>query len=139
MCLIINKIKKDTQVTSTIAEEDIKVFKVYRHLEGSDVLVSPYRLAITERGEQPEVKMRIVQRTYLTHAAVEEGYHSFKNLGDARLLIRHISFPHRFSVFKCVIPKGSHYYEGVFDILNNDLECYASNNLIVLEEKTKAR
>ena len=62
------------------------------------------------------------------------GFHTIKSLKDADRLKRDFeadSFHRRYKVFKCVIPKGSWYYEGFDDLFNYG---FVSDSLIVKRE-----
>lgn len=149
MCLIINKETEDTQINPMTAQEDITVWKVYRvsvkelnSKDDIDYLYSPYRLKYTRMGDQPEVEMKSNHYTspIESYGYVEEGYHSVKNLEDAWALKIHLdesSICDEIVVMKCIIPKGSKFYQGTFRITYAMIkfDCYASNNLRVLERK----
>lgn len=125
------------------ATEDIVCYKVlYKELCGkpfNGIYYSPYKffkyklnervssdfdfasLPLTKMSPQKEYKfIRIL--TYFRQ--VNKGLHSFKYLIDAHKL------NNRFIngiVMKCIIPKGSWYYEGIGDEL-------VSDNIIIIEE-----
>lgn len=120
------------------ATQDIVCYKVlYKVIK--DIYCSPYKqfpyklnervssdfdfasLPLTKMSPQKEYKfIRIL--TYFSQ--VNKGLHSFKYLIDANKL------NNRFlggTVMKCIIPKGSWYYEGRDDDL-------VSDNIIIIEE-----
>lgn len=125
------------------ATQDIVCYKVlYKGLYGktfNGIYYSPYKffkyklnelvssnfdfvsLPLIKRSPQEEYKfLRIL--TYFRQ--VNKGLHSFKYLIDAHKL------NNRFiegTVMKCIIPKGSWYYEGTYDEL-------VSDNIIIIEE-----
>lgn len=122
MCLTI-----ESHQLANIAQEDITVWKVYRKTE--KYLLSYYQEVRTNFGEQPTVEFGIVDdENDEGYSAVEEGYHSFKNLEDALKFYRTTRTNN--VLIECTIPKGSQYYLGTFGV-RQGYKCYASNNLIV--------
>ena len=75
-------------------------------------MVTPYRNFPVEIGKTYE--SNLIKKDEYVH----EGLHSFKNLDDAKKY-------HNGICVKCIIPKGSEYYEGTFC----DMDSYASNEL----------
>lgn len=122
MCTIIDKEQKPL-----IAKEDMIVYKGM--LNESDKIITPYELFEYNLGELYKTKLTIGGHYYafddVEEAAlkerygflwqsksnckpVEEGFHSCKN--PERL-------PGDYTIYECVIPKGSRYYEGLTDLI----------------------
>ena len=75
-------------------------------------IVTPYRDFLVEIGKT--YNSELIKKDEYVH----EGLHSFKNLDDAK--------KHHTGIYvECIIPKGSKYYEGKFDID----DAYASDKL----------
>ena len=121
--------------TPSIAQKDIVCYKfyilrkVYPPHEDA-VLLSPYQ-------DSPapiinEVTNTLLDRAYLSKYTavymVGRGFHSFKYLDD---LIEELDFWLSFDIkiFKCIIPKGTKYYEGKF----GDFPSYCSESIILKE------
>ena len=122
MCLI------TTKNIPEIAQEDIVCYKIYILIE--DELLSPYQgmpaPAINE------VTNTLLDRAYLSNYRgaymISKGFHSFKYLDD---LINELDFWQSFDIkiFRCIIPKGTKYYEGKF----GDFPSYCSESIILKE------
>ena len=123
MCLLFAKIKETT--------EDIICYKVYISFDNK--LRSPYM-----RFPAPnmnEVANTVLDRGYLGRAKdnnlaymVNRGFHSFKYIDD---LTKELYFwqSSDVKIFKCIIPKGTKYYEGKFD----ESSSYCSESIILKE------
>lgn len=118
MCLILQEgARKKT------ATEDMIVYKVISlYCDGS--YVTPYQYASVKLGETYTSELRKEKNDSI----VEIGIHSFKNLVDARNEKNYWDDPQE--IVKCIIPKGSKYYEGDFSCL---VDSYASTALKYLE------
>ena len=125
MCLI------TTKNIPEIAQEDIVCYKFYKLRENK--LFSPYKEVLAPNIN--EVANTVLDRGYLARAKdnnlaymVNRGFHSFKYLES---LIKELVF-WRLSyvrIFKCIIPKGTKYYEGTFDGSSS----YCSKSIILKE------
>lgn len=109
------------------AKKDIVVYKVCRYL-GGDIFSTAYQGAIVKIGETytSELIVNIFKNT------VNVGLHSFENISDAINLAQRWSTLH-YKVIKCIIPKGSSYYEGMFISSINNAKAYASDTLKYIE------
>jgi hypothetical protein len=136
MCLII-KPKQNPE----IATEDITCYKVLYYNSVSNEYSTVFQRAV--------VKAESVYESILTvadngiYVAVEEGLHSFVHIEDANMLTSFFNFAPlvdiennyklKCVIAKCLIPKGSTYYAGVFETFTKKSESYASNKLAYLE------
>lgn len=135
MCLI------TTKDIPEIAQEDIVCYKfyvlheVYPPYEGA-VLLSPYQNSpapainkvTTTLLDDTKYTVMSLNNTIVSRCLVNLGFHSFKYLND---LVRETNF-YPFStikIFKCIIPKGSKYYEGVYCKYSS----YCSESIILKE------
>ncbi len=118
MCLTLDKHSKRTK-----AEEDIACYKIVT-MSLSGCYYTYYQGIRINIGETYDSYLRKYKSDF--GSKVEEGLHSFKELKDARYFqsLRSWSF-----IIKCVIPKGSWYYEGFFGAEKS----YASNKLKYIE------
>ena len=122
MCLI------TTKNIPEIAQEDIVCYKIYILI--GDELLSPYQGSPAPTINK--VTNTLLDRAYLSNyrAAymISKGFHSFKYLDD---LIEELDFWLSFDIkiIKCIIPKGTKYYEGKF----GDFPSYCSESIILKE------
>ena len=122
MCLI------TTKNIPEIAQEDIVCYKIYILI--GDELLSPYQGSPAPTINK--VTNTLLDRAYLSNyrAAymISKGFHSFKYLDD---LIKELDFWLSFDIeiFRCIIPKGTKYYEGKF----NNSPSYCSESIILKE------
>ena len=71
----------------------------------------------------------------LPYHIVDEGFHSFVNLQDAkRKLDEWYEAPEGQTIVKCVIPKGAEYVKGTIDSSKNSPAGYVSHQIICLKE-----
>ena len=124
------------QTKPKIAEEDIICYKFY--IRDNEILFSPYQgfrapeigiVANTELGKsyRPTDNGSYIHN-FLGFKRVDKGFHSFKILEE----IKHKINGYRnldLVIFKCIIPRGSSYYEGRFDIYKS----YCSNSIKLIE------
>ena len=124
------------QTEPKIAEKDIICYKFYRRC--NEILVSPYQeVTAPEIGIVTNTKLgeshKLEGNAFYIHKfynirRVDEGFHSFKILEE----IKHKINGYRnldLVIFKCIIPRGSSYYEGKFD----RYESYCSNSIKLIE------
>ena len=105
MCL---KAKKDT--VKKIAEEDIVVWKYLCRFNFK--YYTPYQNMKVKVGKQYRTKLgKMICYSTFDFAVVNEGFHSFKFEEDAHTICK----SENQVVCKCVIPKGSEYYEGTYE------------------------
>ena len=124
------------QVEPKIAEKDIVCYKFYRRY--NEILISPYQevtapeigiVTNTKLGESHKLENDVFYiHEFYNIRRVDEGFHSFKILEE----IKHKINGYRnldLVIFKCIIPRGSSYYEGRFD----RYESYCSNSIKLVE------
>ena len=132
MCLI------TTKNIPEIAQEDIVCYKYYivEKKGGKEKLISPYyRVPAPNLNEVVSTKLDkislptgfdIKDSAYYT---IREGFHSFKCLKHViQDIDTWIKYPN-YKIFKCVIPKGTKYYEGK----SNESSSYCSESIILKE------
>ena len=108
MCLI------TTKNIPEIAQEDIICYKFYKLYDNGELL-SPYQGLHAPAINK--VTNTLLDRAYLSNYRatyiISRGFHSFKYLDD---LINELDFWQSFDIkiFRCIIPKGTKYYEGKF-------------------------
>ena len=105
MCLIRAKIKETT--------EDIVCFKLYISFEGE--LKSLFRRSLAPN--MNEIAKTYLEKPYDIGNYVDRGFHSFANLEDALQTGANISRLYNnmdIVVIKCIIPKDSKCYIGLF-------------------------
>lgn len=121
MCLELHKDNSELKK----AKKDIICYKFLR-VNSDGTLLTPYQGFRIE--DIPEEVTSNLIRNDNNH--VNEGIHSFVELRDALLdsVDEHNNFRDNVLV-KCIIPKGSHYYEGLFFTM----KAIASNKLKYLE------
>lgn len=143
MCLII-----ESNQRVKIAKKDIICYKVVLE-ESSEILVSPYQQRMVHIGEKMFSGMSFrttIQKRKLVKM-VEQGFHSFVHLKDAKVEREDFIFAGGYDVhiYKCVIPEGAKYYKGIFlslptfhrasspEIIAIEAESYASTQIIYKE------
>lgn len=111
MCLHLEK-----GATLQIAEEDIIVYKSLEYENG--IYFTPYRECHVEMGKTYTSELNKVKadkdfvypNNFICDADIFEGLHAFMNYEETiRFSIAHERF-----TAKCIIPKGSSYYVGLF-------------------------
>lgn len=127
MCLTINKNQKEQ-----IATEDITCYKVIipRVPNTDNDYITPYMNTPVAIGEQYHSEIRIDCDNMIRVAL-----HSFERLYDAAMENYSWDFMGNSQVVKCVIPKGSTYYKGVFQGSGG----YASNCIRYVEKTNRDR
>ncbi len=139
MCLLVGLIR-DSKTSRQVAKEDIVCYKVLTHgremnnffdtgdYDGTK-WYSPYRRTVAD----VESGMKSALQDVPHGDSVDVGIHSFESESSARYLSRLWGFPAK--VFKCVIPKGAEYYEGIFELNTyNFAGSFASSELRFIEE-----
>lgn len=125
------------QVEPKIAEKDIVCYKFYRRY--NEILISPYQgfrapeIGITTNANlgksyRPE-NDNLYIHNYYDFKRVDEGFHSFKTLEEVKHKVNGYRNNLDLVIFKCIIPRGSSYYEGRFDIYKS----YCSNSIKLIE------
>lgn len=112
-----------------VASEDLVVYKVLENTTTEDLYLTPFQQTAVSIGSGRTYKSKL---SFDRYGDVERGLHSFCDLEDARALARiraNIFHQCRFSVCRCLIPKGSKYYVGWFNF-NDSL---ASDKLTYVE------
>lgn len=112
MCLIL---EKDSPVK--LAKNDIICYKLL--IKNAGKYYTPYRDYRIIIGQTYMSKLELFQRD--TYDKIEDGLHSYANLSDVSELYEASSY----YIVKCCIPKGSCYYQGIF----NSKDSYASDCL----------
>lgn len=124
-----------------IASEDIKCYKSLIRERRSHRIIAPFQDDYEYIVGQPQPIVNIKIKLGLTSNGIfkfYQGYHSFKDFFDARGAHHRGFNSHKgYAVItECIIPKGSIYYTGVwdvnplFDLLDPPFN-YVSNQLIV--------
>lgn len=118
------------QTKPLIAEEDIVCYKIYYDSYG--VLRTPWR-------NVPMPKKDEIITTDLEDKPFEGyvrfGYHSLEQLIDATFIASVLSnsWLSYSVVVKCVIPKGSKYYRGIFYFKGKEYSSYCSKSIKVIK------
>ena len=125
------------QVEPKIAEKDIVCYKFYRRY--NEILISPYQEVVApEIGIVTNTKLEKSYRSkgydlfhinFYDFRIVDEGFHSFKTLEEVKHKVNGYRNNLDLVIFKCIIPRGSSYYEGRFDIYKS----YCSNSIKLIE------
>ena len=126
MCLYLEQGYKEK-----IAEEDVVCYKVL--MIRSDKYVSPYNLKyvwnvssdniVTDKYDTPTIDK------FSNYYKLRYWFHTFKDLCDAEELCKFMGRGKN-KIFKCVIPKGTAYYEGFQNVYRE----YASKCLRIIEK-----
>lgn len=153
MCLAVKKPYK-----VKIAEKDIECFKVlekHTYSDGSAKLCTPYQCTVIDKniinGKNPMISQILVKKEGIWKE-VNVTKENFEKIIDPYALLIDRGAIHTFSsitnarkerswhrarksgaeyvIYKCIIPKGTLYYEGTF----NNVRGFASNKLIFKEE-----
>lgn len=138
MCLI------TTKNIPEIAQEDIVCYKYYivEKKDGKEKLISPYRrVSAPNLNEAVNTKLdKIFSPTGFdindsAYYKIQKGFHSFKyfkhviqDIETWEDIRTRIEYPN-YKVFKCIIPKGTKYYEGMF----NEAFSYCSKSIKLIE------
>ena len=137
MCLYLKENTKEK-----IANRDIVCYKVvyYDEIDKTCVVSQferfKYMLGRFEYSQldSPDARHRVFH-----------GFHSYKYYEDALESIYAYglldcnygnSWEDRWKVYKCIIPNGSHYYDGVQSSMPYDMVGYCSNQIVIMEEAT---
>lgn len=154
MCLQLVKGKARVKT----AKEDIICWKVlnYYASPNNDVYISPYQKIEYKIGERvvidkPWDRMQFQSycfgnsgdATYfyqISHIINGGGVYTFKDKDEAMDFMKWMQEEHKETVvaIKCIIPKGTKYYKGLFQVLGykseKPIESYASKELFVMDE-----
>lgn len=120
MCLYIDKKIHGPFQRIKKAKEDIVCYKILRDIE--DKLYTPYTFSEVSsqvfKGELPMIgecsNIRKLFRRIFHSDEIGEGYiHTFRVKAYLQNELRHITFlGEKAATFKCIIPKGTYYYQG---------------------------
>ena len=130
MCLI------TTKNIPEIAQEDIVCYKFYILIMEGDInydkngLLSPYQGSLAPTINK--VTNTLLDKAYLKYGAaymINRGFHSFKYIDDLTKESYFWQSSYNIKIFKCIIPKGTKYYEGKF----HDFPSYCSESIILKE------
>ena len=119
MCLTVDKEKFKID----IAQEDIVCYKVLEKYGGH--IVSPYCRFLYEIGKEYKAKMK--SRFKESYYEINEGFHSFLTLKDAK---NEKIKDWDFRCFRCVIPKGSKIVYGTYEAK----DAIVSEEIKIIEE-----
>ena len=121
MCMLTN------QAWARTATRDIVCYKIVNRYEHPFVLASEvYNFSYELGKEYTEISFKSVSHSSVLATLKNEvsiGFHSYKRYRDAKA----VKFNHRRVVMKCIIPKGSLYFEGT-----NGIEGYCSEKIRVV-------
>jgi len=109
-----------------IAKKDIVVYKYI--IKVNQAYLTYYRHKIIKIGKTYRSKLIKIQLLF-TKGLINEGLHSMKYKKDACYMAK----DKLVTLVKCVIPKGSKYYEGSFNFRGESYKSLASNKLKYLE------
>lgn len=123
MCL---KVKN---VRSKKATEDILCYKVVKKNYKGDLISPFYPKFVWQVGVEAGPNENAIRRFIPTD--IEGGYlHSFSTISGALDMTLFGSDRKNLRIYKCVIPKGTHYYEGMH---SNGFSGYASKKLKLIK------
>lgn len=110
-----------------IAKKDIICYKIYNKTE-EGYLSSPYLGYIASMQNFTELEPNPIGSDH--KYIINKGFHSFKHLKNAKLDVQFYPFLYTDNIiYKCIIPKGSKYYRGLFA----GRVSYCSESLILKE------
>lgn len=125
-----------------ITEDDIICYKVVKKIHNryrSKFYNFPYSIGKTYKSKIVngiEYQWRATE--YVLSPTVEQGIHSYKHLVNAKIALKEQRHGSKLTILKCIIPKGSICYEGMFyQSINYDdyaFESYASDKIKIIEE-----
>ena len=137
MCL--SRIKK-----RFITEDDIICYKIVKKINNnyrSKFYNFPYKIGETYESKIVDnFEYRWTGIDYVLSPTVEKALHSYKHLVNAKMALkeRYEGGGSKLTILKCIIPKGSECYEGMFyQYINYDyyaFESYASDTIKIIEE-----
>lgn len=109
------------QLTPTVAEKDITVYKVLTAGNLAPYKGMEYHHGLNYPEQDPPEEPVVMSGEQLKWVDIDRGYlHAFRTIYHARVLANHMDFrlpadSEKHQVVKMRIPAGSKYYEGVFD------------------------
>ena len=135
MCLIVKLSKidklllifnKKRYLKPKVATKDIKVYKILKEIHSN--YLTPYMRErinfINGKADLPTVKIKAYKNWLLGEFFVEEGYHSFITLKEAKFNLN-FNFRSNVAIFNAIIPKGTKYFIGTYnDIVSEKLIIY---------------
>ena len=117
MCLYVN------YKTPSIAEVDITCYKIYMFYNNQEY-ISPY-----QKAKMPPIDT-LAATELDENNPVNKGFHSFMSVSDAKNDAFMLSVMYGATVFRCIIPKGTKYYKGLYGMR---IPSYCSESIIVKE------
>ena len=120
MCLYVN------YKTPSIAEVDITCYKIYMFYNNQEY-ISPY-----QKAKMPPMDTLTITELDENNP-VNKGFHSFMSVSDAKYDAFMLSVMYggtRATVFRCIIPKGTKYYKGLYGMR---IPSYCSESIIIKE------
>lgn len=116
-----------------IAKRDKACYKILRPINPDSTLLKCREDEYTYQVNtmMPHIELKSVREKYPKGFKwfVDKGYHSRTQLNSEERVLR---MEVMYCWYKCIIPKGSLYYEGRDD---DDRKCYLSDNIMVVERK----
>ena len=101
--------------TAKVATEDIVVYKVLINRKGglvSPFQLKPYTLGITEDNTETMVTPQQNSKNYIVSKGLLHSFMYEKEATDCMLYLN-VTFGEKHCICKCIIPKGTPYYEGM--------------------------
>lgn len=128
MCLTIYTKEKGIKKLEKIAEDDIVCWKIL-YVDGNGQLSTYFMQTPVLLGKKLKARGRIRSQFYGHNYGIEGGLiHTFKEKNDAyALAIKNSTI----AIVKCIIPKGTRYYEGEFDCMGTS---YGSKEVIISDK-----
>lgn len=112
-----------------IAEKDIVCYKFY--IKRGSSFISPYRyVQAPDIGEKECTMLDENIESICSDIIINSGFHSFVYLSSLEFIKKWSPRTETYTIFKCIIPEGSKYYEGLF---NSD-SAYCSDSIILVEQ-----
>lgn len=128
MCLTIYTKERGIKKLEKIAEDDIVCWKVL-YVGGNGQLLTYFMQTPVRLGKKLKARGRIRSQFYGNNYQIDGGLiHTFKEKKDAYVYAMENS---TIAIVKCIIPKGTRYYEGKFQDLGIS---YGSKEIIVSDK-----
>lgn len=107
-----------------IAEKDIVCYKFIKRWEGK--YIKPFQEVTVNIGKT--YRSRILRLVY-DWSKIDVALHSFTSKASVRAICK--NYEHE--IVKCIIPRGAHYYKGIFLYREHKYPSYASNLIKYVE------